>query len=45
VALFAIKGFISYLTKNGFKMFGWYRIALGTIILVLYFMGYNLQMV
>jgi len=45
VALIAIKGFISYLTKNGFKVFGWYRIAVGTIILVLYFMGYNLQMV
>jgi undecaprenyl-diphosphatase len=45
VALIAIKGFISYLTKNGFKIFGWYRIAVGTIILVLYFMGYNLQMV
>jgi undecaprenyl-diphosphatase len=44
VALIAIKGFISYLTKNGFKVFGWYRIAVGTIILVLYFMGYNLQM-
>ncbi len=45
VALIAIKGFISYLTKNGFKFFGWYRIVVGTIILVLYFMGYNLQMV
>jgi undecaprenyl-diphosphatase len=45
VALIAIKGFISYLTKNGFKIFGWYRIVVGTIILVLHFMGYNLQMV
>jgi len=45
VALIAIKGFISYLTKHGFRMFGWYRIVVGTIILVLYFMGYNLQMV
>jgi undecaprenyl-diphosphatase len=45
VALVAIKGFISYLTKHGFKMFGWYRIIVGTIILALYFMGYNLQMV
>lgn len=45
VALLAIKGFISYLTKNGFKVFGWYRIVVGTFILVLYFMGYNLQMV
>ena len=34
VALFAVKFFISYLQKNGFKMFGWYRIILGTIILI-----------
>jgi len=45
VALVAIKGFISYLTKHGFKVFGWYRIIVGSIILALYFMGYNLQMV
>jgi len=45
VALIAIKGFISYLTKHGFKVFGWYRIIVGSIILALYFMGYNLQMV
>ncbi|OYU96277.1 MAG: undecaprenyl-diphosphatase [Bacteroidetes bacterium B1(2017)] len=45
VALIAIKGFISYLTKHGFKVFGWYRIIVGSIILILYFYGYNLQMV
>jgi undecaprenyl-diphosphatase len=45
VALIAIKGFTSYLTKHGFKVFGWYRIIVGSIILALYFMGYNLQMV
>lgn len=45
VALIAIKGFIAYLTKNGFKVFGWYRIIVGALILILHFMGFNLQMV
>lgn len=35
VALLAIKFFISYLQKNGFKLFGWYRIIVGLIVLVL----------
>jgi undecaprenyl-diphosphatase len=35
VALIAIKFFISFLTKHGFKIFGYYRIALGIILLVL----------
>ena len=45
VALIAIKGFISYLTKHGFKVFGWYRIAIGLIIIALYAFGYNLEIV
>jgi undecaprenyl-diphosphatase len=43
VAMIAIKAFISYLTKYGFKIFGWYRIIVGTIIVILYAMGYNLE--
>ncbi|MFY8107762.1 MAG: undecaprenyl-diphosphate phosphatase [Bacteroidia bacterium] len=43
VALIAIKGFIAFLTKNGFKVFGWYRIIVGSLILALYFAGYELQ--
>lgn len=35
VALIAVKFFIGYLQKNGFKIFGWYRIILGTIVLIL----------
>ena len=35
VAMIAIKFFITYLQKHGFKLFGWYRIALGIIVLVL----------
>ena len=45
VAIFAIKGFIGFLTKNGFKAFGWYRIALGLILLLLGFLGYDLQVI
>lgn len=33
VALLAIKGFIAFLTRFGFKHFGYYRIALGIIFL------------
>lgn len=44
VALLAIKGFIGFLTKNGFKVFGYYRILIGGIILVLHFMGMELAM-
>ena len=39
VALLAIKFFISYLQKNGFKIFGYYRIALGIIVLGLLYNG------
>ena len=39
VALIAVKSFISYLQKHGFKMFGIYRIVLGIAILVLALKG------
>lgn len=39
VALLAIKTFITYLSKHGFKLFGWYRIIAGIIIIILYFTG------
>lgn len=45
VALVAIKSFIAILTKFGFKSFGYYRIALGIILLVLILMGYQLNLV
>lgn len=35
VAIFAIKGFIAFLTKNGFRFFGYYRIIVGLIIIVM----------
>ena len=40
VALLAIKFFISYLQKHGFKLFGWYRIIVGLILLILVLLGY-----
>jgi len=45
VAILAIKSFISYLTSHGFKLFGYYRIALGIIILALYWLGIDLSIV
>ena len=45
VAVLAIKFFISFLTKYGFKAFGWYRIIVGGVILALLFTGHSLQMV
>jgi undecaprenyl-diphosphatase len=35
VAMIAIKGFITYLSQHGFRYFGWYRILIGAIILLL----------
>lgn len=43
VALLAIKFFISFVTKYGFKMFGYYRIVAGGILLLLLLSGYDLQ--
>jgi undecaprenyl-diphosphatase len=45
VAMLAIKFFISFLTKYGFKVFGYYRIALGLILLGLLASGYKLDVV
>jgi len=39
VAIIAIRGFIHFLTKNGFKIFGWYRIFAGLVIIVLIMAG------
>ncbi len=43
VALIAIKFFISFVTRYGFKAFGWYRIIVGVIILLLLLTGHNLE--
>jgi len=45
VAIFAMKWFVAFLTKYGFKAFGWYRIIVGLVILVLLATGHSLTMV
>ena len=43
VAVLAIKFFISFVTRHGFKAFGWYRIIVGSAILIMLACGMNLQ--
>jgi undecaprenyl-diphosphatase len=43
VAMAAIKFFIGFLTKYGFKAFGYYRIVVGAAILILIFLGVDLS--
>jgi undecaprenyl-diphosphatase len=45
VAYLAIKTFIGILTKYGFRMFGWYRIVVGLVLLILIWSGYQLEMI
>lgn len=45
VAYIAIRTFIAFLSKNGFKAFGYYRIILGATLIVLLLSGINLQIV
>lgn len=40
VAILAIKFFIGFLQKHGFKLFGYYRIIVGIALLVLIYTGY-----
>lgn len=43
VAIIAIKSFIGVVSKYGFKAFGWYRIIVGGIIIVMLLSGHSLQ--
>lgn len=45
VGAVAIRTFISFLTKHGFKWFGVYRIIVGVIILTLYYLGVGLSVI
>lgn len=40
VAMIAIKFFIGFLQKHGFRLFGWYRVIVGGALLVLVLTGY-----
>jgi undecaprenyl-diphosphatase len=39
VAVIAIKFFIGFLQKHGFRLFGWYRIVAGIVLLILIWRG------
>lgn len=45
VAMLAIRYFITFLQNRGFRIFGWYRIIVGGIILVLLASGYDLHVI
>ncbi|TCD10261.1 undecaprenyl-diphosphate phosphatase [Pedobacter frigidisoli] len=45
VALLAIKSFIGYLNKHGFKMFGYYRIVAGLVIIILLLTGHSMEII
>ena len=44
VAIVAIRTFIGFLSKHGFRAFGWYRIAVGGAIIILYLLQVPMQM-
>jgi undecaprenyl-diphosphatase len=45
VAMLAIKTFITFLEKRGFKLFGIYRIIVGGAIIIVYLSGHTLQVI
>jgi undecaprenyl-diphosphatase len=45
VAMLAIKYFITFLQTKGFRLFGWYRIIVGGIIIILLLSGYDLHVI
>lgn len=45
VALIAIKSFIDFLTKHGFKVFGYYRIIAGLVLLAIHFFIHPLTVI
>ena len=45
VALIAIKSFIGFLSKHGFKVFGFYRIVVGVALLIIHFFIHPLTVI
>lgn len=45
VALLAIKSFIGFLNKYGFKGFGWYRIIVGGILIILFLLNVPIEII
>ena len=45
VAALAIRSFIGYITKYGFKIFGYYRIVVGLLIIISMMLGVDLKLI
>jgi undecaprenyl-diphosphatase len=45
IAILAIRYFITFLQTRGFRVFGWYRIIVGIILLILLLSGHDLQVI
>jgi undecaprenyl-diphosphatase len=45
VAILVMKAFVGFLNRHGFRVFGWYRIAVGSAILVMLALGIELRIV
>jgi undecaprenyl-diphosphatase len=45
VALLAIKSFIGFLNKHGFKGFGWYRIIVGGILIIMFLLHIPIEVI
>ncbi len=45
VSMLAIKSLIGFLTKNGFKIFGYYRIIVGIVLLLIHFFSHPLTVI
>lgn len=45
VALIAIKGFIAFLNRFGFRIFGIYRIIIGATLIIMLYFGIDLQLI
>ena len=45
VGLLAVRSFVQFITRFGFRAFGFYRIILGGLILLMLGLGYNLSLI
>ena len=45
VAMLAIRTFITFLERRGFRLFGWYRIVVGAVIIGIILSGHKLDMI
>lgn len=45
VAMLAIRSFITFLERRGFRLFGWYRIVVGAVIIGIILSGHKLDMI